>query len=52
MTGPFTTGLNGPDGRDTGTGFSVKEIEENPAGFFADSHTNLFSLEVMRGQLA
>jgi hypothetical protein len=52
MTGPFTTGLNGPDGRGTGTAFSLKEIEENPAGFFVDSHTNLFSLGAVRGHLA
>ncbi|PMD65919.1 uncharacterized protein K444DRAFT_639931 [Hyaloscypha bicolor E] len=38
LTGPFTTGF--------------EWIEENPAGFFADSHTNLFSFGVVRGQLA
>ena len=52
LTGPFTTGINGPNGQDTGMGFMVKRIEEDPAGFFADSHTNLFSLGVVRGQLA
>lgn len=52
MTGPFTTGLNGTDGKDTGTGFMVKQIEDDPAMFFADAHTNLFSLGVVRGQLA
>ena len=52
LTGPFTTGLNGANGQDTGTGFKVKQIEDNPAGFFADSHTNLFPLGVVRGQLA
>ncbi|CAD6447546.1 023261c1-28bc-44bd-b28a-cc70113b87b8 [Sclerotinia trifoliorum] len=52
MTGPFTTGLNGADGKDTGTGFKVSRIEANPAGFFADVHTNLFPLGVVRGQLA
>lgn len=52
MTGPFTTGLNGPNGADTGTGFRVKEIEDNPAGFFTDSHTTSFPLGVVRGQLA
>ncbi|KAF8863538.1 hypothetical protein BDZ45DRAFT_570763, partial [Acephala macrosclerotiorum] len=52
LTGPFTTGLNGPDGKDTGTGFTVKQIEENPAAFFTDYHSNLFSLGVVREQLA
>lgn len=52
MTGPFTTRLNGPNAQDTGTGFRVSQIEANPAQFFADSHTNLFSLGVVRGQLA
>ena len=44
LTGPFTTGMNGPDGMDTGSEFMVKHIEDNPAGFFADSHTELFPL--------
>ncbi|KAH6722176.1 hypothetical protein BKA61DRAFT_628273 [Leptodontidium sp. MPI-SDFR-AT-0119] len=52
MTGPFTTGLNGPNGQDTGTGFKLSQIEANPAGFFTDAHTNLFPLGVVRGQLA
>jgi len=52
MTGPFTTGLNGPNGQDTGIGFKLAQIEANPAGFFTDAHTNLFPLGVVRGQLA
>jgi hypothetical protein len=52
MTGPFTTGLNGTDGKDTGTGFNVMQIEANPAGFFTDTHTVLYPLGVVRGQLA
>ena len=52
MTGPFTTGLNGPNGQDTGIGFKPAQIEANPAGFFTDAHTNLFPLGVVRGQLA
>jgi hypothetical protein len=52
LTGPFTTGLKGNDGQDTATGFRVSQIEANPAGFFADSHTNLFVPGVVRGQLA
>ncbi|KAH6682932.1 hypothetical protein B0J14DRAFT_574658 [Halenospora varia] len=51
LTSPFTTGIMA-NGQDTGTGFKVKQIEENPAGFFADSHTVLYSLGVVRGQLA
>ncbi|PQE28141.1 guanine deaminase protein [Rutstroemia sp. NJR-2017a BBW] len=48
ITGPFTTGLNGADGKDTGTGFTVQQIEANPAGFFTDAHTNLYPLGVIR----
>lgn len=52
MNGPFTTGLNGADGKDTGIGFKLSQIEANPAGFFTDSHTALFVPGVVRGQLA
>jgi hypothetical protein len=34
-----------------GAGFSLKQIEANPAGFFTDSHTALFVAGVVRGQL-
>ncbi|KAL3422465.1 hypothetical protein PVAG01_06621 [Phlyctema vagabunda] len=51
LKGPFTTGLLA-NGVDTGVGFKLSQIEANPAGFFADSHTNLFPLGVVRGQLA
>lgn len=34
-----------------GAGFSLKQIERNPAGFFTDAHTNLFVAGVVRGQL-
>merc|ERR1712093_306083 len=40
------------NGRDTGIGFKLAQIEANPAGFFTDAHTNLFPLGVVRGQLA
>ncbi|SNT43427.1 CHRD domain-containing protein [Rhodococcoides kyotonense] len=50
IQGPFTTGL-APDGTDTGTGFSLTEIEANPAGFAADTHTVDFSAGAVRGQL-
>lgn len=53
LTGPFVTGVkNVTTGIDSGEGFKVKQIEDNPAGFFTDSHTKLFSLGVVRGQLA
>ena len=52
LTGPFKTGLPGPDGvGDTGDGFHVKQIEANPQGFFTDSHTREFPSGVVRGQL-
>ena len=76
LQGPFTTGLNGTNGRelshqthlrlskvyyadefslsyleDTGTGFSLTEIEANPSGFFADVHTATYVAGAVRGQL-
>lgn len=52
MKGPFTTGLDDEDsGEDTGKGFSLKEIEDNPAGFSADTHTSSFVPGAVRGQL-
>ncbi|WP_018157129.1 CHRD domain-containing protein [Demetria terragena] len=51
LKGPFTTGLPGPDGADTGTGFSLKQIEANAAGFSADTHTSAFVPGAVRGQL-
>jgi hypothetical protein len=51
MTGPFLTGVLS-NGTDTGVGFMVKEIEENPAGFFTDSHTVKYVPGAVRGQLA
>ncbi|KAK4051375.1 hypothetical protein OIV83_002859 [Microbotryomycetes sp. JL201] len=51
MQGPFTTGLNGPDGQDTATGFSLSQIEANPPAFFTDSHTAAFPAGAIRGQL-
>jgi hypothetical protein len=52
LTRPFTTGLNGTNGLDTGTRFKIAQIEKNPEGFFTDSHTKLFSMGVVRRQLA
>ncbi|KAI9754059.1 MAG: CorA metal ion transporter [Chaenotheca gracillima] len=51
MTGPFTTGVPGPDGKDTGEGFTLAKIEANPSGFFTDAHTVNFVPGVVRGQL-
>ena len=48
--GPFTTGL-APNGTDTGTGFSLSQIEANPPGFFTDAHTSAFLAGAVRGQL-
>lgn len=52
LQGPFTTGLEGENGVDTGEGFSLKDIEANPAGFSADTHTSAFVPGAVRGQLA
>ncbi|KAF7541141.1 hypothetical protein G7054_g893 [Neopestalotiopsis clavispora] len=51
-TGPFTTGVMGPDGLDTGNGFTVGDIERNPSGFFTDVHSSLAVPGAVRGQLA
>lgn len=51
MQGPFTSGLEGDNGQDTATGFSLKEIEANPSAFFGDTHTAEFSAGAVRGQL-
>jgi len=52
LTGPFTTGLNGTNGQDTGAGFTLKQFEDNPAGFFADVHSSLAVPGAVRGQAA
>lgn len=51
MQGPFTTGLTGPDGNDTGAGFTVAQIEDDPSSFYADTHTAAFPAGAIRGQL-
>ncbi len=50
LQGPFTTGIV-TNGADTGTGFTLAQIEANPAGFASDAHTVLFPAGVVRGQL-
>lgn len=51
LTGPFKTGVLA-NGVDTGDGFTVANIENNPAGFFADVHSSLAVPGAVRGQLA
>ncbi|MBQ1079913.1 MULTISPECIES: CHRD domain-containing protein [unclassified Nocardiopsis] len=51
MRGPFTTGLDDADGNDTGEGFTVAQIEDDPASFYADTHTADFPAGAIRGQL-
>jgi hypothetical protein len=51
LQGPFTTGVTNDAGADTGTGFTLAQIEANPAGFTGDSHTASFAAGVVRGQL-
>ncbi|RGP64918.1 hypothetical protein FSPOR_7664 [Fusarium sporotrichioides] len=50
LQGPFRTGVM-VDGEDSGVGFTVAEIEKNPAKFFADSHSSLAVPGAFRGQL-
>ncbi|KAF4973800.1 hypothetical protein FZEAL_9219 [Fusarium zealandicum] len=49
MKGPFTTGVI-VDGKDTGAGFTLKQIEDNPTMFNADSHSSLAVPGAFRGQ--
>lgn len=51
MQGPFTTGLDGDNDKDTGEGFTLAQIEADPAGFSADTHTSTFVPGAVRGQL-
>ncbi|SDO84728.1 CHRD domain-containing protein [Microbacterium sp. ru370.1] len=51
LQGPFTTGVVA-NGADTGEGFTLKQIEADPAGFTGDSHTVDFAAGVVRGQLS
>lgn len=50
LQGPFTTGVQA-NGADTGDGFTLAQIEANPAGFTGDSHTVMSPAGVVRGQL-
>ncbi|THW12946.1 hypothetical protein D6D23_09959 [Aureobasidium pullulans] len=51
QSGPFKTGLLA-NGKDTADGFHISQIEKNPAGFFADTHSSLAVPGAVRGQLA
>ncbi|KAI9808583.1 MAG: hypothetical protein M1825_003732 [Sarcosagium campestre] len=48
LTGPFKTGIIA-NGKDTGEGFSLQKIIDNPVGFNADAHTKAFLPGVFRG---
>ena len=51
LKGPFTTGVM-VEGKDSGEGFHVSQIEANPAAFMADTHSSLALAGAVRGQLA
>ncbi|MTD17359.1 CHRD domain-containing protein [Nakamurella sp. YIM 132087] len=52
MQAPFTTGVkDAATGADTGDGFSLKQIEADPAAFFTDTHTAANPAGAVRGQL-
>jgi hypothetical protein len=51
IKGPFTTGVM-VDGKDSGEGFHVDQIEANPAAFMADTHSSVALAGAVRGQLA
>jgi len=48
--GPFVTGVV-TNGTDTGSGFTIAQLEANPEGFFADTHTEEFPAGAIRGQI-
>ena len=50
VQGPFTTGVVA-NGADTGTGFTLAQIEADPASFSTDTHTTAFAAGAVRGQL-
>ncbi|EFY91873.1 hypothetical protein MAC_02158 [Metarhizium acridum CQMa 102] len=50
LRGPFLTGVR-VDGKDTGEGFHVEQIERNPSAFFTDVHSSLAVPGAVRGQL-
>lgn len=50
LQGPFTTGIVA-NGADTGTGFTLAQLEADPAAFAADTHTVANPAGAVRGQL-
>ena len=50
LQGPFTTGVLA-DGSDTGTGFTLAQIEADPSSFSTDTHTAASPAGAVRGQL-
>jgi len=50
LQGPFTTGVVA-NGADTGTGFTLAQLEADPAAFAADTHTAANPAGAVRGQL-
>jgi hypothetical protein len=51
LQGPFTTGVVA-NGADTGTGFTLAQLEADAAGFAADTHTVANPAGAVRGQLS
>ncbi|KAM0288001.1 hypothetical protein ACHAQH_000069 [Verticillium albo-atrum] len=51
IQGPFSTGIENDQGIDTGTGFTLAQIEANPEAFFTDSHTVVSVPGVVRAQM-
>ena len=51
LKGPFRTGVLA-NGVDTGEGFHVKQIEQDPEAFFTDVHSSLAAPGAVRGQLS
>ncbi|MCO5585451.1 hypothetical protein L7F22_039384 [Adiantum nelumboides] len=53
IKGPFTTGLLGTDGKDTGSasGFTLTQLQDNPQAYFSDVHTESRQAGAVRGQL-
>ncbi|KAF6840600.1 hypothetical protein CPLU01_00971 [Colletotrichum plurivorum] len=52
LAGPFVTGVNATGTEsDSGEGFTVSQIEEDPENFFTDVHSSLAVPGAVRGQL-
>lgn len=49
--GPFVSGVEGPDGEDTGAEFTLADLEANPAAYSWDVRTAAFPQGAIRGQL-